>query len=82
MLKAKIVQLKENEHPILHTDSCHYRWKEWRSLLSISKIIPSMFKKGCSPDNSACEGFFGKIKNKMFCRRRWTNISLKEFKKY
>lgn len=25
-----------------------------------------MSKKGCSPDNSACEGFFGCIKNETF----------------
>ena len=23
-------------------------------------------KKGCSPDNAACEGFFGRLKNEMF----------------
>ena len=28
-----------------------------------------MSKKGCSPDNSACEGFFGRIKNEMFYSR-------------
>lgn len=26
----------------------------------------SMSKKDCSPDNSACEGFFGRVKNEMF----------------
>nr|WP_270852694.1 IS3 family transposase [Fusobacterium varium] len=57
ILKATIVQLKENEHPILHMDrGYHYSWKEWRHLLSISKIVSSMSKKECSPDNSACEG--------------------------
>ena len=25
-----------------------------------------MSKKGCSPDNSACEGFFGHLKAEMF----------------
>ena len=33
-------------------------------------LIRSMSKKGCSPDNSACEGFFGHLKTEMFCRRR------------
>ena len=28
--------------------------------------VRSMGKKGCSPDNSACEGFFGTMKNEMF----------------
>lgn len=26
----------------------------------------SMPKKGCSPDNSACKGFFGMLKNESF----------------
>ena len=31
-----------------------------------------MSKKGCSPDNSACEGFFGRLKNEMSYQRDWT----------
>ncbi|WP_367317302.1 IS3 family transposase [Corynebacterium pseudodiphtheriticum] len=30
-----------------------------------------MSKKGCSPDNSACEGLFGRMKNEMFYGRKW-----------
>lgn len=81
MLKNAISQLKENETPILHTDrGCHYRWKEWINLLKEAKISRSMSKKGCSPDNSACEGFFGRIKNEMFYSREWSNVSLENFK--
>ena len=43
---------------------------KWISLLKEAKISRSMSKKGCSPDNSACEGFFGRIKNEMFYSRR------------
>ena len=39
----------------------------------------SMSKKGCSPDNSACEGLFGRLKNEMFYSRKWENITLPEF---
>lgn len=39
-----------------------------------------MSKKGCSPDNSACEGLFGRIKNEMFYCRDWNNVSIREFK--
>ena len=42
-------------------------------------LTRSMSKKGCSPDNSACEGFFGRLKNKMFYEREWKNISIDEF---
>lgn len=38
-----------------------------------------MSKKGCSLDNSACEGFFGRIKNEMFYNQDWTGISVNEF---
>jgi len=33
-----------------------------------------MSKKGCSPDNAACEGFFG-----TFYTRSWDRVSVEEF---
>lgn len=39
----------------------------------------SMFKKGCSPDNAACEGLFGCLKNELFYYRDWTGIKISEF---
>jgi len=30
-----------------------------------------MSKKGYFPDNAACEGFFGRMKNEMYYHRRW-----------
>jgi len=39
----------------------------------------SMSKKGCSPDNSACEGFFYRSKNEMFYNRNWAGVTLEEF---
>ena len=39
----------------------------------------SMSKKGCSPDNAACEGFFGRLKNEMFYGRSWKNTSIEHF---
>lgn len=38
-----------------------------------------MSRKGCSPDNSACEGFFGRIKNEMFYGKSWAETTVKEF---
>lgn len=38
-----------------------------------------MSKKGCSPDNSACEGFFGRLKNEMFYCRDWKDVSIDKF---
>ena len=60
MLDNAIVLLKENEHPIVHSDrGCHYRWSGWIQRMDEAGLTRSMSKKGCSPDNSACEGFFG-----------------------
>ena len=42
-------------------------------------LIRSMSKKGCSPDNAACEGFLGRLKNEMFYGRSWTGVSLDDF---
>jgi putative transposase len=42
-------------------------------------LIRSMSKKGCTPDNAACEGFFGRLKNEMFYNQTWVDINLEEF---
>ena len=38
-----------------------------------------MSRKGCSPDNAACEGFFGRLKIEMFFTRDWLHTSIDEF---
>ena len=38
-----------------------------------------MSAKGCSPDNAACEGFFGRLKNEMFYGVSWEGVSLRQF---
>lgn len=38
-----------------------------------------MSKKGCSPDNSACEGFFGHLKTELFYGNNWDQYSIAEF---
>lgn len=79
MLEEAINTLKADEKPIIHSDrGCHYRWPEWIKLVEKAGLTRSMSKKGCSPDNSACEGFFGHLKNEMFYNRNWDNCSLAE----
>ena len=34
-------------------------------------LTRSMSEKGCSPDNAACEAFFGRLKNEMFYNHSW-----------
>ena len=75
-----IVLLKENEHPIVHSDrGCHYRCSGWIQRMDEAGLTRSMSKKGCSPDNSACEEFFGRMKNEMFYGEKWDKISVEEF---
>jgi putative transposase len=38
-----------------------------------------MSRKGCSPDNAACEGFFGRLKTALFYPRSWQDISIDQF---
>ena len=42
-------------------------------------LTRSMSQKACTPDNAACEGLFGRIKNEMFYSRSWTGVSIDEF---
>lgn len=38
-----------------------------------------MSRKGCSPDNSRAEGFFGRLKVEFFYGRDWQDVSVEEF---
>jgi transposase InsO family protein/transposase-like protein len=80
MLDNAIDVLKNDEHPIVHSDrGCHYRWPGWIERMEAAGLIRSMSKKGCSPDNSACEGFFGRLKNEMFYNRKWDSVGIEQF---
>lgn len=80
MLDIVIANLKDDEHPIVHSDrGWHYRWFGWIQRMNANGLIRSMSKKGCSPDNSAFEDFFGSLENEMFYGRNWTNVSINEF---
>ncbi len=80
MLDSAIKTLDKNEHPIVHSDrGCHYRWPGWIERMDNANLIRSMSKKGCSPDNSACEGVFGRLKIEMFYDVDWSNVTINEF---
>lgn len=80
MLDTAIDGLSDGEHPIVHSDrGSHYRWPGWIRRMDAALLTRSMSKKGSTPDNAACEGFFGRLKNEMYYNRRWTDISMKEF---
>lgn len=80
MLDDGISHLKLGEHPIVHSDrGCHYRWPGWIERMQAAGLVRSMSKKGCSPDNAACEGFFGRLKNEMFYGNSWIGVTVEEF---
>ena len=75
---AKLLSI--GEKPIIHSDrGVHYRWPGWIDRMKKNGFIRSMSKKGCSPDNSACEGVFGRIKNEMFYNADWSGVNISEF---
>jgi len=80
MLEMAIAGLRAGQHPIVHSDrGSHYRWPGWIERMHQAGLTRSMSKKGCTPDNAACEGFFGRLKNEMFYNRTWTNTTVQEF---
>ena len=81
MLDVAIDKVAESgERPVVHSDrGGHYRWPGWLARIADAKLIRSMSRKGCSPDNAACEGFFGRVKTEMFFERNWLSTSIDEF---
>ena len=80
MLADACSTLKDGEKPIIHSDrGCHYRWPEWIRICKEHGLTRSMSAKGCSPDNAAAEGFFGRIKQEFFHKRSFAGVSMDGF---
>ncbi len=80
MLDKAVFILQKDEQPIIHTDrGAHYRWQGWIDRMDNNNLLRSMTKKGCSPDNAACEGFFGRLKNEFFYGESWKAMSIGDF---
>lgn len=73
-------QLRPGDRPVCHTDGgCHYRWPGWKSICEGHGVTRSMSRKGRSPDNAACEGFFGNLKNEFYHGRDWRGVTQERF---
>ena len=73
----------DTQRPIIHSDrGCHYRWPGWITRMDAARLTRSMSRKGCSPDNAACEGFFGRLKNECFYNRCFQDYSIDAFMHY
>ena len=81
MLDAAIDKVAATgKRPLVHSDrGGHYRWPGWLARIAEAKLGRSMSRKGCSPDNAACEGFFGRLKTEMFFSRDWLSTTIDEF---
>ena len=80
MLEEAAETLSPNHCVTCHSDrGLHYRTNGWIDMCAEYGITRSMSKKGCSPDNSACEGFFGRLKNEFFYYRDWQGVTYEEF---
>jgi putative transposase len=81
MLDAAIQTVTNgSERPVVHSDrGGHYRWPGWLSRIAEAQLARSMSRKACSPDNAACEGFFGRLKNEFFYSRDWLSTTIEEF---
>ncbi|WP_273296830.1 IS3 family transposase [Bifidobacterium tibiigranuli] len=76
-LRQAIATLGEGGwRPLVHSDrGGHYRWPGWISIMQESELRRSMSAKGCSPDNSAMEGFFGRMKTEATYPEHWERLS-------
>jgi len=80
MLDEAIRTLAPGERPVVHSDrGCHYRWPGWLQRLEAADLTRSMSRKGCTPDNAACEAFFGRLKVEFFYLRQWTGTTMEQF---
>lgn len=81
MLRAALAKTPADErsHLVVHPDcGCHCRWPEWTSICDGAGVTRSTSRRGCSPDNSRMEGFFGTMKAEMLCGRGWSGATLDE----
>lgn len=66
LLKA-LAARRPRARTVIHSDQGgHYRWPGWVSICEENGLVRSMSAKGCSPDNAAMEGFFGRPENEFF----------------
>ncbi len=81
MLDAAIASVQGGQaRPVVHSDrGAHYRWPGWLTRIADAKLVRSMSRKGYSPDNAACEGFFGRLKTEWFYARDWRATTIEQF---
>ncbi|MDN8624226.1 MULTISPECIES: IS3 family transposase [Corynebacterium] len=57
---------------VIHSDpGCQYRSRNWCNAATTVGFHKPMSRRGCSPDNAACEAFFGRMTVEMFHDYHW-----------
>ena len=81
MLDAAIDKVPASgERPVVHSDrGGDYRWSGWLARTADAKLVRSRSRQACSPDNAACECFFGRSKTEMLCSREGLFTTIDEF---
>ena len=78
MLREALPRLRRG--CVLHSDrGWHYRTPDWVGECRRSGVCRSMSRRGHSPDNAACEGFFGRLKVELFLGRDWSGWTVGAF---
>lgn len=80
MLDTYYLSLASGEKPLIHTERrAHYRWSGWIERMDKYGFTRNMSRQGYPPDNSACEGAFGRMKNEMYYGKKWDDVSIESF---
>lgn len=73
-------RLGGGDRPEIHSDrGRHCRWPGWIGICDENGLARSMSRKGCSPDDARCEGFFGRLKIEFFHGCDWAGVTIEEF---
>ena len=81
MLEQAVEGLPCTAKPLARSDrGVHRRWDGWTGLMRRHRLARSMSRKGCLPDNSACEGLFGRLKAETCFGEGWEKRTLAELR--
>lgn len=70
---------RERRRLAIHSDcGCRCRRPGWVGICEEAGMARSVSRRGCSPDNSRMEAFFGTMKTDMFHGRDWAGVTLDE----
>jgi putative transposase len=70
---------RERRRLVIHSDcGCRCRRPGWIGICGEAGMARSVSRRGCSPDNSRMEAFFGTMKTDMFRGRGWAGVTLDE----